>query len=98
MTVRASEPLSAVTLSDGKREVGLEAGPDGRTFRALLGIDFESPVGTRTLEVAAVDGEGRPVRASQTLKVVSGKFPTQKLKVAPAYVEPPEAELAAHRP
>ncbi len=94
VTVRASEPMSGATLSDGKREIVLEESRDGRTFRALLGIDFESPVGTRAIEVEALGRGGRPVRASKTLEVRSGKFPTQKLKVAPAYVEPPESELA----
>ena len=35
-----------------------------------------------------------PCSAARTLQVRSGKFPTQKLKVAPAYVEPPAEELA----
>lgn len=94
VTVKASEPLSAATLSDGKREIVLESDGGGRAFRALLGIDFESPVGPRTIEVVARGRDGGATRASKTLHVVSGKFPTQKLKVAPAYVEPPEEELA----
>ncbi len=94
VSVRSNEPLSAATLSDGKREIPLEPSAGGRTFRGLVGIDFESPVGPRTLEVEGRGQDGRPARASRALKVVSGKFPTQKLKVAPAYVEPPEEELA----
>ena len=83
VTVRASGPLSTATLSDGKHEIELEPGGDGRIFRGLLGIDFESAVGRRTLEVEARDAAGGTVRASRTLDVVSGRFPTQKLKVAP---------------
>jgi len=94
VTVRASGPLSSATVSDGDRTIDLEAGGDGRTFRGLLGIDFESKVGRRTLEVEARDSSGERARAARTLEVVLGKFPTQALKVAPAYVEPPEAELA----
>ena len=94
VTVRASGPLSSAALSDGTRRIDLEAGADGRTFRALVGIDFESAVGPRTLEIEARDASGSPIHASRRLEVVSGKFPTQKLKVDPAYVEPPEAELA----
>ena len=93
VTVRASGPLSTATLSDGKHEIELEPGGDGRIFRGLLGIDFESAVGRRTLEVEAWDAAGETIRASRTLDVVSGRFPTQQLKVAPAYVEPPEEEL-----
>ncbi len=94
MTLRSPAPLSSATLSDGTREFAMEAVGDGRTCRALLGIDFESKVGKRTIEVSAVGKDGGAVRAARTLQVRSGKFPTQKLKVAPAYVEPPEEELA----
>jgi murein DD-endopeptidase MepM/ murein hydrolase activator NlpD len=93
VTVRSGEPLSAAVLSDGKREIALEGSGGGRTFRALLGIDFESPVGPRRIDVAGRGRDGRSVRASRTLKVASGKFPRQELKVAPAYVEPPAEEL-----
>ena len=72
----------------------MEAVGDGRTCRALLGIDFETKVGKRKVEVSAVGIDGGVVHAARTLQVRSGKFPTQKLKVAPAYVEPPEDELA----
>ncbi len=93
VTVHAGEPVSSLTVSDGKREIRLEDDAAGRTFQALLGIDFESSVGPRTLTVEGRGGDGRAVSASRKLTVVSGKFPTQKLKVAPAYVEPPEDEL-----
>jgi murein DD-endopeptidase MepM/ murein hydrolase activator NlpD len=94
VALRADSTLSSATVTDGDRHVGLEADGDGRTFRGLLGIDFESKVGRRTLEVEARGAGGETVRTSRTLEVVSGKFPTQKLKVAPAYVEPPAEELA----
>ena len=94
VTLRSPVPLSSATLSDGTREFAMEAVGDGRTCRALLGIDFESKVGKRTIEVSAVGNDGGAVRAAKTLQVRSGKFPTQKLKVAPAYVAPPEEELA----
>jgi len=94
VTLRNPAPLSSATLSDGTREFAMEAVGDGRTCRALLGIDFESKVGKRTIEVSAVGNDGAAVRAARTLQVRSGKFPTQKLKVAPAYVEPPAEEVA----
>lgn len=93
VTVRASGPLSSATLSEGDRSIGLERDEDGRTFRGLLGIDFESAVGPRTLAVEARDAAGEVSQTSRTLRVQSGKFPTQKLRVAPAYVEPPAEEL-----
>jgi len=94
VTLRSPAPLSSATLSDGTREFAMEAVGDGRTCRALLGIDFETKVGKRKVEVSAVGIDGGVVHAARTLQVRSGKFPTQKLKVAPAYVEPPEDELA----
>ena len=94
VTLRSPAPLSSATLSDGTREFAMEAVGDGRTCRALLGIDFESKVGKRTIEVSAVGNDGAAVRAARTLQVRSGKFPTQKLRVAPAYVEPPAEEVA----
>ena len=94
VTLRSGAPLSSATLSDGTRAIGMERAKGGRLFRALLGIDLESKVGRRTIEVTASDASGAERTASKTIPVQSGKFPTQKLKVAPAYVEPPESELA----
>jgi murein DD-endopeptidase MepM/ murein hydrolase activator NlpD len=94
VTLRSPEPLSSATLSDGTREFAMERVGDGRAYRALLGIDFESAVGKKKIEASAVAADGSTRRAGRTLQVRSGKFPTQKLQVAPAYVEPPEAELA----
>lgn len=92
-TLRSPTPLSAATLSDGMREIPMEAVGDGRLFRALLGIDFESDVGRRELRVAASAADGVSLAAARTVDVQSGRFPTQRLKVAPAYVEPPEEAL-----
>ena len=94
VTLRSPAPLSSATLSDGTREIAMEAANGGRMYRALLGIDLESKVGKRKLEVSAADASGGARTATKTIQVRSGKFPTQKLKVAPAYVEPPESELA----
>jgi murein DD-endopeptidase MepM/ murein hydrolase activator NlpD len=94
VTLRSDPPASSATLSDGTRQIAMEAVGDGGVFRALLGIDFESKVGTRKLSVSVSDGKGGIRRAEKAVRVRSGNFPTQKLKVAPAYVEPPPEELA----
>ena len=94
VTLRSKTPLSSATLSDGTLEIAMEASGDGRTFRALLGIDLESKVGKRRIQVTAEEATGAARTTAKTIQVRSGKFPTQKLKVAPAYVEPPESELA----
>ena len=93
-TLRSATPLASATLSDGKREIVMEDAGDGRVFRALVGIDFESPIGKRTIEVATADRSGAAKTIARTISVRSGKFPTQNLKVAPAYVEPPPEEQA----
>jgi murein DD-endopeptidase MepM/ murein hydrolase activator NlpD len=93
VSVRSGAPLARATLWDGEREIAMELDAGGRVFRALLGIDFESAVGRREIRVEAV-GTGVEIhRASKALYVRSGRFPTQNLDVAPAYVEPPEEEL-----
>jgi murein DD-endopeptidase MepM/ murein hydrolase activator NlpD len=94
VTLRSPAPLSSATLSDGTREIAMEAASGGRMYRALLGIDLESKVGKRKIEIVAADASGASRTSAKTIHVRSGKFPTQKLKVAPAYVEPPESELA----
>ena len=87
----AAEPLATF----GRDALGRHArGRDGEhrerhVFRALLGLDFESAVGKREIRVSA-SAEGVEKLATKTLEVRSGRFPTQSLKVEPAYVEPPE--------
>lgn len=93
VTLRSASPLAEATLSDGTREIAMEVVGDGRVFRALLGIDFESAAGKRELRVSASGTDGAAHGARKTVEVRSGRFPTQSLKVAPAYVEPPKEEL-----
>jgi murein DD-endopeptidase MepM/ murein hydrolase activator NlpD len=100
VSVRSGAPLARATLRDGEREIAMELDAGGRVFRALLGIDFESEVGRRELRVEAVGTGDEIHRASKALDVRSGRFKTQNLDVAPAYVEPPEEEqprIAADR-
>ena len=95
VTLTSSAPLSRAALADGKRRSPLEAASgDGRVFRGLWGVDFESGVGSRPIRVEATGLCKDARRTSWNLKVVSGRFPEQKLTVDPAYVEPPPSELA----
>lgn len=61
--------------------------PGGRR-RALVGIDLEIRPGTYTIAAGAGDR-----RASSTIQVVRRAFPTRRLTVDPAFVNPPESEL-----
>lgn len=71
----------------------MEADAVGTTLRALWGIDFDSGAGPRRVQVEAVGLCGDTHDASWDLKVVAAKFMTQQLKVDPAFVEVPPAEL-----
>ena len=92
VTVKSDARVVRGTLKDGRREVPLTANGTGRTLRALVGIDFESAPGPKTLRVEAVGECGDTHRASRRVEVVSGRFRIQRLNVDPQYVEPPESE------
>ena len=93
VTMRSDVALASAVASSGGREFALERDGRGRLFLGLVGVDFESAVGARELDLAVVGLCGDRHAARRTLEVRSGKFPVQKLKVDPAYVEPPASEL-----
>jgi murein DD-endopeptidase MepM/ murein hydrolase activator NlpD len=93
VTVKSDVPLASAAVSSGGRESAMERDGEGRLFLALVGVDFESAVGPREMDVAVLGLCGDRHTAHRALRVVPGKFPVQKLRVAPAYVEPPESEL-----
>jgi murein DD-endopeptidase MepM/ murein hydrolase activator NlpD len=93
LTLESDVPLAHATASSNGRETPMERDADGRLFRALLGVDFESPVGSRAIEFEVEGLCGDRHRATRSAEIVSGRFPVQKLRVAPAYVEPPASEL-----
>ena len=92
VTVKSDTPVSRGTLRDGRREIPLTVSKDGRTLRALVGIDLETAPGPTTLRVEAVGACGTTHRASRSVRIVAGRFLIQSLRVDPVYVEPPESE------
>jgi murein DD-endopeptidase MepM/ murein hydrolase activator NlpD len=71
--------------------------PPGKkyVYRALIGIDLEKPAGKYTFAVSAdVEGGEYPVRCSTPLSVSAGNFKTERLTVAPNFVEPSPEQLA----
>jgi murein DD-endopeptidase MepM/ murein hydrolase activator NlpD len=96
VTLTSSAPLGSAALTDGKRTSPLEpvASGAGRVFRGLWGVDFESAVGARPVRLDAVGLCGDDRQTTWNLRIVSGRFPVQKLTVDPAYVEPPPSEKA----
>ncbi len=93
VTVTSDVALASAVAASGGREFPLERDAEGRRFRGLVGVDFESATGARALDLAVEGLCGDRHAARRTLEVRSGKFPVQKLKVDPAYVEPPASEL-----
>jgi murein DD-endopeptidase MepM/ murein hydrolase activator NlpD len=62
--------------------------------RALLGIDLEKPAGKYDFAVSAKANSGDPVSCTVGVTVRAGNFATERLKVAPNFVEPNPEQLA----
>ncbi len=99
---RALQPgeLVVVDVASGQPVAAVQARIFGRTFagyeresgtwRVLVGIDLDVQPGTYTLAVSA-KGRAGPLRTSTLLRVRSKKFPTRRLSVDDAFVNPPPA-------
>ena len=66
---------------------------DRQTWRALLGIDLLAKPGPTSAVVTARTPHGS-VTATHAFTVLAKQFPTRRLTVDPALVEPPPSELA----
>jgi murein DD-endopeptidase MepM/ murein hydrolase activator NlpD len=75
------------------REIRLVPIRDGAAWSGLIGIDLETAPGTYRVQVAAESADARPLTATHPLAVAARQFPTRRLRVAPAYVEPPAADI-----
>ncbi len=62
-------------------------------WRALIGIDLDAAPGAYTVRVSAVSDAG-PVETSIELRVIPKTFPTRRLTVDEAFVNPPASALA----
>jgi murein DD-endopeptidase MepM/ murein hydrolase activator NlpD len=83
-----------ITGSVGSRPSGFF--PYGDGYAAIVGIDLETPPGTLTWRVAAVDERGVARKASGTVTVKARQFPVQRLTLPPAQVDlDPETERRA---
>jgi len=87
--VASDAPLASLVLVDGDRRIPLERDPSGRKFDGLVGVDLDAKTGPRDIVLESTDGEARVVLQ---LKVLRGKFRTQKLSVDPKFVEVPPEE------
>ena len=61
---------------------------DASTWRALVGIDLETPAGRYPVSITARSG-GLTQHATTSIVVTRRRFPTRRLQVEPAFVSPP---------
>jgi hypothetical protein len=65
---------------------------DGKTWRAIVGVDLDVQPGTHRVTVES-GGAEHVWRATYDLKIVARTFRTRRLTVNPAFVTPPASEL-----
>jgi murein DD-endopeptidase MepM/ murein hydrolase activator NlpD len=88
LTVTGATPANPLRITAFGHEVpSFAVEPDTR--QALLGIDLDVRPGTYS--IGAEEGDRR---STATIRVVARVFPTRRLTVDPAFVNPPESELA----
>jgi murein DD-endopeptidase MepM/ murein hydrolase activator NlpD len=59
------------------------------TWRALVGADLETRPGAYSIEMTLTVQSGPSVTVTHPFRVVERQFPTRRLRVAPAFVNPP---------
>ena len=64
-----------------------------RQWHALIGIDLDTAPGVYSAHVAAVSAQG-PLETDLPIRVLAKKFPTRRLSVDEAFVNPPESARA----
>jgi murein DD-endopeptidase MepM/ murein hydrolase activator NlpD len=97
--LRSPKPLTEIKATWDEKEVPFsqEAAPGSKSLdvhRALLGIDLEKPAGQFNFTASAKTASGDPITCTAAITVEAGKFATEKLKVAPNFVEPNPEQLA----
>jgi murein DD-endopeptidase MepM/ murein hydrolase activator NlpD len=88
LTVRDSEPLSAVEARVFGKSFPCYATKDSRIWQGLVGIDLDTKPGTYKVEIRAKAGS-RKVTGEQALVVRPKSFPTRRLTVDEKFVTPP---------
>jgi murein DD-endopeptidase MepM/ murein hydrolase activator NlpD len=102
LELRGAKPLTAVTATWTEKEIPfwpaqVAATKETSLWRAFLGLDLEQAAGEYKLGVTAKSETGDSVTCGATIAVRAGKFATEKLKVAPNFVEPDPEQLAKAR-
>ncbi|MGH9390198.1 MAG: hypothetical protein ACRD1Z_11330, partial [Vicinamibacteria bacterium] len=85
--VRSEAPLVSVDGFFAGEELRFWHDADARVFQALLGVDLYKSPGVSSLRARVVPETGTTVDCLSELRIAEGVFPTQRLDVAPEYVE-----------
>jgi murein DD-endopeptidase MepM/ murein hydrolase activator NlpD len=104
-TLLVAEVRSAKTLTDiaGKftdrdisfwQATGANIPKGTNVWRALLGVDLEQAAGDYKFDVTGKSADGGALACEAPIAVRVGKFPTERLKVAPNFVEPNPEQAA----
>jgi murein DD-endopeptidase MepM/ murein hydrolase activator NlpD len=96
--VRSAKPLTAVAGAWTDKDIPFwqaNAAANGiHLWRAFLGLDLELAPEERKLSVSGKAAAGEAVSCDATIGVRAGKFATEKLTVAPNFVQPNPEQLA----
>jgi murein DD-endopeptidase MepM/ murein hydrolase activator NlpD len=101
LELRSAKPLLEVAGKWTDKDIPFwqsdAAAPKGTpVWQALLGVDLEQAAGEYKLNVSGKSEASEAVRCDAGITVRAGKFATEKLAVAPNFVEPnPEQEAQA---
>lgn len=95
LTITSEQSLTSIDVTSFQMETaGYQPDPaNPRLWHALVGIDLDTPPGVYTIRVAAMSAGG-PLEHELQIKVVAKKFPTRRLSVDEAFVNPPESARA----
>ena len=87
LSIRSDHPLTSLALEQAGRALPVDGDGTGTLFRALVGIDLDAPTGDLRLRITPVPVTGVSASIAYALRVVSGRFAVQRLKVRAGYVD-----------
>jgi murein DD-endopeptidase MepM/ murein hydrolase activator NlpD len=95
LTITSEQPLSSVIVTAYQTETSgfMMDAANPRRWSALIGIDLDAKPGAYNVRVVATSSRG-PLESVIQIYVKSKKFPTRRLSVDEAFVNPPESARA----
>jgi murein DD-endopeptidase MepM/ murein hydrolase activator NlpD len=98
--IRSPDTLSGIAGKFTDRDIsfwqptGANIPKGAHVWRALLGVDLEQAAGDYKLTVTGKSADGVALTCEAPIAIRVGKFPTERLKVAPNFVEPNPEQAA----